>query len=42
MERVIEDVKGFDTPTARVKRAIAEQLLGTKIELVRAEKRAAR
>ena len=39
---MIEDVKGFDTPTARVKRAIAEQLLGTKIELVRAEKRAAR
>ena len=39
---VIEDVKGFDTPTARVKRAIAEQLFGTKIELVRAEKRAAR
>ena len=39
---MIEDVKGFDTPTARVKRAIAEQPFGTKIELVRAEKRAAR
>ena len=33
--RTIEDVKGYDTPLSRLKRAIVEQMLGLKIMVVR-------
>lgn len=32
---VLEDVKGFDTPTSRLKRAIVERMLGVEIRIVR-------
>ena len=33
--RTIEDVKGYDIPISRLKRAIVEQMLGLKINVVR-------
>ena len=37
-----EDVKGFDTALGRLKRAIAERMIGTQIRLIRKQRRSTR
>lgn len=33
--RVIEDVKGMDTPVSRIKRALVEAIYGVRVEIVK-------